>query len=136
MLNLTTPALLFPAISLLFLAYNNRFLSLAQLIRNLHAEYRSKGQETTLLQIANLRSRLRLIQYMETFGVTSFVLCVMCMLSLFVEAELVARILFGTALVCLMVSLLIALVEILTSAGALRVLLSEIEPGTTQEKQR
>jgi hypothetical protein len=38
-LSLTTPALLFSAISLLLLAYTNRFLAYASVVRNLHARY-------------------------------------------------------------------------------------------------
>ena len=38
-LTLTTPALLFSAVSLILLAYTNRFLSYAQLVRTLRDRY-------------------------------------------------------------------------------------------------
>jgi hypothetical protein len=128
-MNITTPALLFPAISLLFLSYNNRFLTLAQLIRNLHGEYLKNHSAATLAQIRNLKIRLQLIQWMQFLGVLAFVLAVVCMLLLLNEQELAATRLFGVAIVSLMVSLMVALWEIMISVGALKVLLTELEPG-------
>ena len=78
-LTLTTPALLFPAISLLLLAYTNRFLTLANLIRELHRSYKSNPEEIIFAQILNLRYRVKLIRNMQIFGVGSFFGCVLCM---------------------------------------------------------
>lgn len=79
-ININTPALLFPAITLLMLAYTNRFLSLATLVRKLHDEYiRGEKEKHILLQIKNIRSRINLIRYMQSFGVISFLCCVLCM---------------------------------------------------------
>ena len=58
-LSLTTPALLFPAISLLLLAYTNRFLTLANLIRDLHARYTANPDQILLWQLRSLRYRVR-----------------------------------------------------------------------------
>ncbi len=126
-MNITTPALLFPAISLLFLSYNNRFLTLAQLIRNLHAEYLKNHSAATLAQIRNLKTRLKLIQWMQFLGVLSFVLSVICMLLLLADKVATATNLFGVAVISLMLSLVVALVEIMISVGALKVLLNELE---------
>jgi len=82
-INLTTPALLFPAISLLLLAFTNRFLALANLIRQLHANYKNDPDEILLGQIANIRYRINLIRDMQAYGVSSLLLCVICMLALF-----------------------------------------------------
>ena len=101
-MTLTTPALLFPAISLLFLAYNNRFLALAQLIRTLHAEYAQRQNEAALAQIRNLERRLKLIQIMEFLGVFSFVLCAFCMLIFLLGYEKSSQCLFMVAIVSLM----------------------------------
>ena len=78
-ININTPALLFPAITLLMLAYTNRFLSLASLVRKLHSDY-GKGEDIQMIvsQLKNLRARLNLIRYMQGFGVMSFLSCVMC----------------------------------------------------------
>jgi hypothetical protein len=78
-LSITTPALLFPAISLLMLAYTNRFLAIANLIRNLHDKYKKDPNEKHIVaQIRNLRVRIRLIRNMQAFGVISFLFCVVC----------------------------------------------------------
>ena len=89
-MELTTPALLFPAISLLLLAYTNRFLVLAQLIRELHSSDRDYFQSMVQRQIANLRQRIALIRLMQALGVSSFIVCTLSMLGLFVEQESLA----------------------------------------------
>ena len=82
-ISLTTPALLFPAISLLMLAYTNRFLTIATIIRNLHDRYRNEANDNLLGQIANLRYRIYLIRNMQIFGVLSLLFCVISMFALF-----------------------------------------------------
>ena len=61
-MDLNTPALLFSITSLLMLAYTNRFLGIARLIRELHDKYVNKADEHILKQIKNLRMRLMLIR--------------------------------------------------------------------------
>ena len=78
-MDLTTPALLFPAISLLLLAYTNRFLVIAQLIRQLHVKYQERAHDVVLRQIANLRVRVMLIRRMQEMGVGAFILCALSM---------------------------------------------------------
>ncbi|MBX3687714.1 MAG: DUF2721 domain-containing protein, partial [Rhodocyclaceae bacterium] len=73
-MNITTPALLFPAISLLLLAYTNRFLSLAQVIRQLHSSP-ERGTPVVDRQIPGLKLRIVMIKYMQGLGVLSFLLC-------------------------------------------------------------
>jgi hypothetical protein len=90
-LTLSTPALLFPAISLLLLAYTNRFLHLAALIRRLHSDYKTEADPLIIAQIDNLRHRLRLIKQMQALGVSSLLGCVLCMLVLFGGQELVRQ---------------------------------------------
>lgn len=126
-LELTTPALLFPAISLLLLAYTNRFLTLAGLIRELHGRYREGHEDTVLGQIVNLRTRVRLIRAMQALGVASFFGCVFCMFSLFFGLMLVAQGVFALSLVLLMVSLALSVWEIQMSVGALDLQLRDLE---------
>lgn len=133
-LTLTTPALLFPAISLLLLAYTNRFLTLANLIRDLHARYKSAPDETILPQLKNLRYRIILIRNMQAFGVAGFFLCVLCMLVLFAGLLSVGKVIFGLALVLLMVSLGLSYREIQVSVDALNYRLSDLEFGARQAK--
>lgn len=132
-IDVTTPALLFPAITLLLLAYTNRFLTLATLIRNLHGTYKSSPQDILLGQIENLRKRAHLIKHMQGVGVASLVLCVLCMFLLFAGQIELGKIMFGLSIVVLLLSLLISLREIAISVDALEMHLSDIEkPGKDQ----
>ena len=126
-LELTTPALLFPAISLLLLTYTNRFLTLAGLIRELHGRYKEGHEDTVLGQIVNLRTRVRLIRAMQALGVVSFFGCVFCMFSLFFGLMLVAQGVFALSLLLLMVSLGLSVWEIQMSVGALDLQLRDLE---------
>ena len=126
-LPLTTPALLFPAISLLFLAYTNRFLVLAQLIRQLHANNRERGEQVVLRQIENLRKRVRLMKTMQLLGVLAFVLCSLSMGAIFLAQTLLGRLFFGASLACLVGSLLVSLYEVTLSTGALEIELSDLQ---------
>ena len=127
-LSINTPALLFPAISLLMLAYTNRFLALASLIRNLHATYSNhSNKEGVLHQIKNLRLRLRIIRAMQWFGVFSLFLCVLSMLFVYEKYTEVAAITFGSILVSMLVSLFLSLSEIQISTRALEIELSDME---------
>ncbi len=126
-LTLTTPALLFPAISLLLLAYTNRFLTLANLIRELHRSYKNNPEEIIMAQLSNLRYRMSLIRNMQIFGVSSFFGCVLCMLMLFAGQTLVGKYIFGISLILLMVSLAFSLREVQVSIDALNHRLSDIE---------
>jgi hypothetical protein len=133
-MSLTTPALLFPAISLLLLAYTNRFLTLATIIRQLHPGPNQKVGRLALRQIPGLRYRVRLIQHMQTCGVLSFLLCALSMFALFVGRPSAGQILFGLSLLSLAVSLVVSLIEVLISTNALNIVLEDMasredEPG-------
>ena len=124
--NLTTPALLFPAISLLLLAYTNRFLALASLTRDLHGKWRSQGDAGLAAQIGNLKRRIRIIKAMQLLGVSSFFLCVLTMLLLFVGLKLAGELAFALALALLLASLALSLRELFISADALDILLDDV----------
>ncbi|MDX1935717.1 MAG: DUF2721 domain-containing protein [Flavihumibacter sp.] len=127
-ITINTPALLFPAISLLMLAFTNRFLALANLIRNLHEKYKLQADKTVLLQqIKNLRLRLRLIRSMQWFGIFSLFLCVLSMFFIYEQLTMAAGISFAASLVCMLVSLFISLSEIQISTRALEIELSDME---------
>jgi hypothetical protein len=126
-ITLTTPALLFPTVSLLMLAYTNRFLTIATIIRTLHDRYQEARSENLLGQIANLRYRTYLIRNMQIFGVLSLLMCVISMFALFAGWIEAGNWTFGAALVLMMVSMLISLRELTISVGALDLLLSELE---------
>lgn len=126
-MTLTTPALLFPAISLLLLAYTNRFLVLAQLIRKLADEERNQHQDVNAKQILLLRKRISLTKRMQLAGVMSFLLCTLSMFALFLSLEFTGMVLFGISLISLSVSLVYSLWEIQISTNALNVQLQDIE---------
>ncbi|MFZ4057771.1 MAG: DUF2721 domain-containing protein [Ferruginibacter sp.] len=127
-LSINTPALVFPAITLLMLAYTNRFLTLAALVRKLHEEYNRGEKEKNILgQIKNIRGRINLIRYMQFFGVLSFFGCVLCMYFIFRNWMDMAHWIFASSLICLLVSLILSLVEINKSTKAIELELSDIE---------
>lgn len=126
-ITLTTPALLFPAVSLLLLAYTNRFLTLATIIRGLYDRYYSNKDETLLLQIQNLRYRVYLIRNMQIAGVMSLLICVVSMFALFAGWVDAGKWSFGIALILMIISLGISLRELQISVGALDLLLTDLE---------
>jgi len=123
-----TPALLFPAISLLLLAYTNRYLALANLIRKLHDEY-VKGEKNHLLlkQIKILRIRINLVRTMQASGVFSFLCCVITMYGVYQQWISMNHYIFALSLLSLLASLIISLVEISQSTKALEWELSDME---------
>lgn len=126
-INVTTPALLFPAISLLLLAYTNRFLSLAALVRSLHASYQEKPDEIVRGEIDNLRHRIFLIKDMQIFGVLSLLFCVTCMFVLFAGWVVLGQWVFGISLILMMISLAISVMELRISVNALALHLKDME---------
>lgn len=126
-ISLTTPALLFPAISLLLLAYTNRFLALASLIRTLHRQYQVYPDTLVFAQIANLRYRIRLVRNMQVFGVASLFLCVFCMFMLFIGLVTIGKSLFGVSLLLMSVSLALSLREVQVSVDALSLQLTDLQ---------
>lgn len=128
-ITLTTPALLFPAISLLMLAYTNRFLTLATIIRGLYDRYKAQPNENIVRQIANLRYRVYLIRNMQIFGVLSLLFCVVSMFALFAGWVMAGQWTFGIALILMAVSMGISLRELQISVGALDLLLNEMGKG-------
>jgi hypothetical protein len=126
-MNLTTPALLFPAISLLLLAYTNRFIVLTQLIRHLHSQNQENLTDVVVRQIANLGLRIRLIRRMQAMGVLSFICCALTMFLLFIDLSRAAQYVFGASIFLLVVSLVFSLYEILISTNAIEIELEDIE---------
>ncbi len=132
-LPLNAPGLLFPTVSLLLLAYTNRFLALASLIRNLHAQYKKEPSQLIWKQIKNLRLRVKLIRDMQVLGVFSLFLCVLCMLLIFQGNNKLATYVFGSSLFILMISLSLSIAELYISIKALNIQLSDIEEGASHQ---
>jgi cell division protein FtsL len=125
-LSIETPALLFSATTLILLAYTNRFLTIAQLIRELKKTYKKEENKNILLEIKNLNLRLTLIRYMQLMGVLCLFLSVLAMLVLFLEMNHFGIYLFASSIFCLLLSLGISFWEISISVNALRLHLQDL----------
>lgn len=126
-LTITTPALLFPTVSLILLAYTNRFLAVAALIRKLAAQYKDDHNENIADQIKSLRLRVRLIRDMQMLSIFALFLSVVCMFSLFIGEVELAKYIFSASLLSLMISLGMSLREIMISTHALSIQLKDID---------
>ena len=127
-ISFNTPALLFPAISLIMLAYTNRFLALSSRVRNLHDKYQNQEQKQLIHgQIKNLRYRLKLIKNMQALGVVTFLGCILCMYLIYVQLMLAANVVFAISLLSFSASLLLSLLEMQLSTKALELELSDME---------
>jgi len=128
-ISINTPALLFPAITLMMLAYTNRFLALATLIRNLHGKYKQINEDREIIkaQIANLKRRLVLVKQMQAMGIISFFFCVLSMMFFYFDKESWAFGIFGLSMLSLLISLALSLNEIFISTKALEIELRDME---------
>lgn len=126
-IELSTPALLFPAVSLLLLAYTNRFLAVASLIRLLSKQVITQENCKVTNQINNLKRRLELTKWMQFFGVISILLCTVSMFSLFLEFIEVGKKIFGLSLATMCISLLLSLWEVYISTNALNMELQDLD---------
>ena len=126
MLDLTTPSLLFSAISLILLAYTNRFLSYASVVRALKEKHQQTHDPKDIAQIANLRKRLYLTRSMQILGILSLLLCVIAMFFIYVSWQVFAAWIFGIALLLLAASLCVCIWEINLSVKALEIHLEDI----------
>ncbi len=126
-LTLITPTFLFSAISLILLAFTNRFLSYAQLVRTLKDRYMDDHSAITRAQIMNLRKRLYLTKNMQLFGVASLLMCVVTMFLIYIGLQTISVYVFGFAILSLIISLSLSVWEIQISANSLKIYLSDME---------
>ena len=124
MLDLTTPSLLFSAISLILLAYTNRFLS--YVVRALKEKHQQTHDPKDIAQIANLRKRLYLTRSMQILGILSLLLCVISMFFIYISWQIIAAWIFGIALLLLAASLCVCIWEINISVNALEIHLQDM----------
>ncbi|WP_029452876.1 DUF2721 domain-containing protein [Clostridium algidicarnis] len=124
-IELTTPAVLFTSISLLISAYTSRFLSLAQLVRQLDNQYKQDKNEDILKQIRNLQLRISIIRYTQIMGGVSFFLCALSTFLIFKDKNFAGEVAFGGSLIALMISLLLLIIEVQISVKALNVQLEK-----------
>ena len=125
-IEISTPALLFPAISLLLLAYTNRFLTTGQIIRSISHQAREHSELELAGQIKNLKKRLELTKWMQFFGVVSMLFCTISMFALFLGFYDVGKKIFGLSLLTMCLSLCISLWEVYISSNALNLELKDL----------
>ncbi len=125
-IEISTPALLFPAISLLLLAYTNRFLTTGQLIRSISRQAKDDGGKELSGQIQNLKRRLELTKWMQFFGVVSMLMCTLSMFALFLGFYDIGKKVFGLSLITMCLSLFISLWEVYISSNALNLELKDL----------
>jgi hypothetical protein len=133
-MTITTPSLLFPAISLLMLAYTNRFVVLANVIRQLSKLEEAPDQDIIIRQIDNLRRRLAVIRSMQAFGVISFVFCTLSMFSLLLNWPVLGQFLFANSLILLVFSLLFSFYEVNISTQAINIELERFDKVLANKK--
>ena len=127
--NLRSLLLLFSAVSLILLAYTNRFLSYAQLVRQLRDRYMENPTDITVAQIENLRKRLNLTRTMQGLGIASLFFCVVSMFLIYIGLQLLSVYVFGLALILLIASLGVSFREIQISTRSLEIYLGAMEKG-------
>lgn len=133
-MTITTPSLLFPAISLLMLAYTNRFVTLANVIRQLSNLEDAPSRDIVIRQIENLRIRMTVIRLMQAFGVLSFVFCTLSMFSLLLAFQVAGMYLFAMSLILLVISLLCSFYEVNISTTAINIELEKFDEELKKRK--
>ena len=133
-MTITTPSLLFPAISLLMLAYTNRFVTLANVIRQLSNLENAPSKDLVIRQIESLRTRMTVIRLMQAFGVLSFVFCTLSMFSLLVAWQVMGMYLFAVSLILLVISLLFSFYEVNISTTAINIELEKFDEELKKRK--
>lgn len=126
-ITLTTPALLFPAISLLLVAYTNRFNVISTRIRAMSAAYKTMPDASLMAQMKSLRSRVFIIRNMQAYGIGGLFMCVLCMFALFAHELVIGKVLFAISLLMMLASLGYSLYEVMVSVNALKLELNELE---------
>jgi len=127
-LSVNIPALLFPAISLIMLAYTNRFLALSNRVRVLHEKYQSEAQRHIIFgQIKNIKYRIKLIQNMQTYGVATLLLSIVSMFFIFIQYQIIAQVVFALSLITFSISIFLSLIEIRLSTKAIELELRDME---------
>lgn len=133
-LNITDPAFLFPGISLLFLAYTNRYLTLAGIVRKLNKHVSAQSDKNREQQISSLHLRIVLIKYMQAIGIIAFLCCIAAMLSLVLGFQLLGEVLFCSSLCFMFISLVLSLIEIMKSGLSLKIELDRTHSKQSKDK--
>ena len=124
----TVTALMFPAIPLLMNIYSNRFHSLSKLIRELHDEhvYENHVPNEWKKQFINLNGRIILLKWTIMFAAIGFLFNLLTVFALYLNEIFVARVIFGSCCLSMIVSIILFIREIQTSTRALKLHMSDM----------
>lgn len=126
-ITLTTPAILFSTVSLLYVAYSTRFVAISNLIRSLKTRFLEGHELAVLQQLENLRLRVLLIRNMQLTGVISLIVSAISMVFIYLGEQNIGFIFFGVSLLFLIYSMLLAAREIWISVISLNIELDSLE---------
>ncbi len=126
-LTISTPAILFSTVSLMMIAFTNRYLAIASLIRELHDKFRISPDENYVAQIKHLHRRVHIIRNIQFIIVSSLLLSAISMLFIYLHYQYVAQVLFFIALLLQIAALSLSIWEISLSIHALKIELSDME---------
>jgi len=125
----TVTALMFPAIPLLMGVYSNRFHTLSNLIRKLHDEhvYEKHIPPEWKKQFLNLSSRISLLRWTILFAAFGFLFNMLTVFALYLEEIFMARVIFGSCCLSMIVSIIFFIREIHISTNALKLHMSDMD---------
>ena len=125
----TVTALMFPAIPLLMSVYSNRFHTLSKLIRELHDEhvYEKHIPAEWKKQFINLSSRITIIRWTIMFASFGFLFNMLTVFALYLDEVFLARIIFGSCCLSMIISIIFFIREIQISTNALRLHMSDMD---------
>jgi hypothetical protein len=123
----TTPALLFPAITILFLAYSNRFLTIATRIREKHADFNKTQSPIAQKQIVSFRRRIGYIVAMEMLAVLGIISCIVSTGFIFYGLQYYGNVSFAVSMLFIILSLFASIIELVFSTRALNIELEDME---------
>ena len=126
-IDISTPAIVFPALSVLMLAYTNRFIAISKRVRSLHEEYLSESSQVIYRQISVMHKRLNYIRNMQILAIFGFLINVISIFLILLNIEVIATYMFATSLIFIAASLGVAMLEIYHSVNALSLQLDEDE---------
>ena len=132
-LDLTTAALMFPAIPFLMLTFGTRFTVVSELIRKIHDEYASEinlddvRTKRMLGEISTLKKRLLMIQINQTLTSLSFFVNLLTIFALFMGHQNLSKLLFGIVLILLMLAIILFIVEIGIATKSLNLHLEDLD---------
>ena len=125
----TVTALMFPAIPLLMGVYSNRFHTLSRLIRELHDEhvYEKHIPAEWKKQFINLSRRISILRWTIMFAAFGFLFNMLTVFALYLNELFLARVIFGSCCLSMIISIIFFIVEIQVSTNALKLHMSDMD---------